>query len=301
VKKQQKTAFSGPIFRRTLKNPGGISGVGLHSGVNMDIVFHPAPEGTGLVFYKKVGRKDVMLPVHLRHVLDTSLAVTLGNADMHVQTVEHLLYALFVEGITDLVMEVQGGSEIPILDGSAKEFLDLFGSLETHELNPEWEPIRITRPVSVSDGNRYIVGLPADDYLISYSIDYPHPHLKNQYIQLSFTKDVFRRDIGQARTFGFLKDIEYLRSKGLAQGGSEQNALIYTPTDTLNEPRFDRESLHHKVLDLIGDLALIGRPLIGHVLASRAGHALDVAFGKKILKNFTKESELDFFISQSAG
>ncbi len=267
----------------------------------MDILFHPAPEGTGLVFYKKVGRKDVLLPVHLRHVLDTSLAVTLGNADMHVQTVEHLLYALFVEGITDLVIEVQGGSEIPILDGSAKEFLDLFGSLETHELHAEWEPIRITRPVSVSDGDRYIVGLPADDYLISYSIDYPHPHLKNQYIQLSFTKDVFRREIGHARTFGFLKDIEYLRSKGLAQGGSEQNALIYTPTDTLNEPRFDRESLHHKVLDLIGDLALIGRPLIGHVLGSRAGHALDVAFGKKVLKNFTQESELNFFISQSAG
>lgn len=300
---KKKADKKSPVFRKTLKQSGVVEGVGIHSGVSMKILFHPAEEGTGRVFYRRQGEGEdgILLPVHLKHVVDTSQAVTLGNGKMHVQTVEHLMYALFVEGITDVIMEVQGGSEIPILDGSAKEFIDLFRSLETHELPEEVQPIRIKRPISVSDGERYIVGLPSDDFTVSYSIDYPHPQLKDQYVQITYGTDTFREQVGSARTFGFLREVQYLKSKGLAQGGNIENVLIYTGEGTVNEPRFDRESLNHKVLDLVGDLALIGRPLEGHILGSRAGHALDVAFGKKVLKTFTDEKEVDFFLSYSAG
>ncbi|MCB1201840.1 MAG: UDP-3-O-[3-hydroxymyristoyl] N-acetylglucosamine deacetylase [Leptospiraceae bacterium] len=283
-------------FRKTLKNSGSIEGVGLHSGEKMKITFHPAEEGTGLVFIcRRPDFKNVTIPVHLKHVVDTSLAVTLGVGSVYVQTVEHLMYALFVHGITDLVMETEGGSEIPILDGSAQPFIDLFEELETHEHQSEVKPIIISRPVTVTDGNRYIVGLPADHFKVSYNIDYPHPNLRNQFVELDFDPRFFKSKIGSARTFGFLKDVQMLREKGLALGGSTVNALIYTPDSTLNEPRFVGESLYHKILDLVGDLALIGRPLQGHILGSRGGHALDVAFGKKILTTFTNETEVNFF------
>lgn len=286
-------------FRKTIKHSGSIEGVGLHSGEKMKMLFHPANDGDGLSFLSRGSNgKDVIIPVHLKYVVDTSLAVTLGYKGRYVQTVEHLMFALFVHGITDVLMEISGGSEIPILDGSANPFINLFAELETHEYNTQVRPIRITKPITVTDGNRYIVGLPAPNFKVSYAIDYPHPQLKNQFEEIDFEPDFFKEKIASARTFGFLKDVEMLREKGLAQGGSTVNALIYTPEATLNAPRFKNESLYHKILDLVGDLALIGRPLQGHILASRAGHALDVAFGKKVLTSFTSETEVNFFDSK---
>ncbi len=279
-------------FRTTIKQPGIYEGVGLHSGELTRLTFYPADCGEGIVFFRSGGSRNDRSAVRasLENVIDTSLAVTLGgdtDGQMQLQTVEHLLYALFVLGITDVAIEVEGGTEIPIADGSAGPFIRALQSLELHHYAEKVKPIVVTRPLSVTDGDRYLVAMPAPDFQVSYYIDYPHPLLKNQAVQLTYDDATFVETIGFARTFGFMKDVEYLRSRGLAQGGSVDNAVIYMPDGTtMNEFRFPRESVYHKILDLIGDLALIGRPIQGHVLGARGGHALDVAFGKKLLQAF---------------
>ena len=267
-------------FRKTVKNPGMIEGIGLHSGEKMKLIFLPAEENTGLVFTRKINDKEFSLPVHVDNVIDTSLAVTLGNEHFHVQTVEHLLFSLFVLGITDLIIEIQGGDEVPITDGSSIPFIEALDVCELHEFPQEVEPIVIRKPVMVTDGDRYLVGLPDPDFKISYSIDYPHPLLKNRSIEMVFDQEFFKQQVGRARTFGFLREVELLKSRGLAQGGSTANAVVFTPDGIMNEMRFDQEPIFHKVLDLIGDLALVQRPIQGHVLCSKGGHSLDVAFCK---------------------
>lgn len=279
-------------FRTTIKHPGIFEGVGLHSGELTRLTFYPADSGEGIVFFRSVGVREEMrgaVKASLENVIDTSLAVTLGAAGsaFQLQTVEHLLYAIFVLGISDLVIGVEGGSEIPIGDGSAGPFIRALQALELHRYTERVRPLVVTKPVSVTDGDRYLVAMPAPEFNVSYFIDYPHPLLKNQAIQLKYDPEMFIETIGFARTFGFMKDVEYLRSRGLAQGGSIDNAVIYMPDGTtLNDFRFEHESVLHKILDLIGDLALIGRPLQGHILGSRGGHALDVAFGKKLVQAF---------------
>jgi len=280
-----------PIYRATIKHPGSYEGVGLHSGELTKLTFYPADCGDGIIFFRsgKNRAERTAIRASLENVVDTSLAVTLGSAEnnFQLQTVEHLLYALFVLGITDIAIEVEGGKEVPIADGSAGPFIRNLQQLELHQYAERVKPLVVTHPVSVTDGERYLVAMPAREFQISYYIDYPHPLLKNQAVQLSYDDLLFTKTIGFARTFGFMKDVEYLRSRGLAQGGSVDNAVIYMPDGTtLNDFRFERESVYHKILDLIGDLALVGRPIQGHILGARGGHALDVAFGKKLLAAF---------------
>jgi UDP-3-O-[3-hydroxymyristoyl] N-acetylglucosamine deacetylase len=280
-------------YRTTIKHPGIYEGVGLHSGELTRLTFHPADCGEGIVFFREGADERFAVRASLENVIDTSLAVTLGSPgdDGHscfqLQTVEHLLYALFVLGITDLAVEVSGGQEVPIADGSAGPFIRALQALELHHYAEKVKPLVVTKPLSVSDGDRYLVAMPAAEFQVSYFIDYPHPLLKNQAVQLKYDGETFTDTIGFARTFGFMKDVEYLRSRGLAQGGSIDNAVIYMPDGTtMNDFRFERESVYHKILDLIGDLALVGRPIRGHILGARGGHALDVAFGKKLLAAF---------------
>lgn len=275
------------FFRRTLKEPAMIDGIGIHSGEYAKLVFHPAEEGSGIRFFRSQGlEKNHPITAEVSSVIDTSLAVTLGNGRYHVQTVEHLLYAVYILGITDLAIEIQGGHEIPILDGSAQSFIELFEASEFHDYSSEVESLVITKPVMVVDGDRYIVGLPSKDFRISYSIDYNHPLLRGLSTENIFTREFFARHIGRARTFGFLKDVEELRKKGLAMGGTTENVLVFDQASTLNEPRFLHEALYHKILDLIGDLSLTRRPIVGHLLCSKAGHALDIAFAKKLIREF---------------
>lgn len=278
-------------YRTTIKHPGIYEGVGLHSGELTRLSFYPADSGEGIVFFRegKNGSERAAVKATLENVVDTSLAVTLATSDsaFQLQTVEHLLYALFVLGITDIAIEVEGGKEVPIADGSAGPFIRALQGLELHHYAEKVKPLVVTRPLSVTDGERYLVAMPSPDFQVSYFIDYPHPMLKNQAVQLKYDEDTFVETIGFARTFGFMKDVEYLRSRGLAQGGSIDNAVIYMPDGTtMNDFRFDRESVLHKILDLVGDLALVGRPIQGHILGARGGHALDVAFGKKLVQAF---------------
>lgn len=273
-------------FRKTIKHSGSVEGIGIHSGETVKLFFHPLESGKGIVFYRKVNNKEILIPMNLDYVIDTSLAVTLGFENEYVQTVEHLSFALFIMGITDIMIEIQGGSEIPILDGSATEFINMLDSLEIHEYSEEIDPVIIKKPIMVMDGNRYIAGIPSDETKFSYSIDYPHPLLKNLSVQLDFDKHYFKNKVGNARTFGFLKDVRNLRKKGLGQGGNKENVLIFTNESTYNDRRFEKEALYHKLLDMIGDLAIIGRPIKGHILGSKGGHALDIAFGKKLIHKY---------------
>jgi len=262
----------------------------LHSGEMTKLVFHPAEENTGILFYTgKKGATERIIPAELGYVMDTSMAVTLGKSHIYIQTVEHLMFAIYVLGITDMIVEIINGSEIPILDGSAHPYIEILENCEYHEYSTQIAPLTITRPVMVTDGERYIVGIPANDLKISYSIDYNHPMLQNLSCEIVYTRDFFIHHVSKARTFGFMKDIEILRNKGLAQGGTIENVLVFNNQSVVNKERFLHEALYHKVLDLMGDLSLCRRPIKAHILGSRGGHALDIAFAKKIVKEAQEE------------
>ena len=278
-------------FRKTIKDSSVIEGFGLHSGEKTKLILHPAEESTGIQFY--IGKKNYAarkIPAVLENVMDTSMAVTIGKNQVYVQTIEHIMFSLYVLGITDIMIEVIGGSEIPILDGSAQPFIETLESCEFHEYSTQVVPIEIKKPLMVTDGDRYIVGIPAKDLRISYSIDYAHPLLKNLSCEIMYTRDLFINHISRARTFGFLKDVEVLRSKGLAQGGTVDNVLVFNEHSTINQERFLHEALYHKILDLMGDLSMCGRPIKGHLLGSKGGHALDIAFAKKLMKQAKEDT-----------
>ncbi|MDH4262447.1 MAG: UDP-3-O-acyl-N-acetylglucosamine deacetylase [Spirochaetia bacterium] len=273
------------FFRKTIKDTSIAEGVGLHSGEITKLIFHPAEEHTGIQFHTYLKNNRVnKIAATLENVMDTSMAVTLGKNHMYIQTIEHLMFAISILGITDMVIEVIGGSEIPILDGSAQPYIEILENCEFHEYSSIVSPIEIKSPIMVTDGDRYIVGIPANQLKISYSVDYNHPMLKNLSCEINYTREFFVNHIAKARTFGFMKDVEILRNKGLAQGGTIDNVLVFNQNSTVNKERFLHEALYHKVLDLMGDLSLCNRPIKGHLLGSKGGHALDIAFAKKLIK-----------------
>lgn len=282
------------IFRKTLKSQITISGIGLHSGKKVSLKLIPAEAHTGLIFICNVRNKKSIIPVSLNYVVDTSNAVTLGDGFRIVQTVEHLMAALFTRGITDLIMEIDS-SEIPIMDGSSRPFLEAIDSIGVTEFTDVVDPIRITTPVWVVDGDKYIVILPSETLKVTYNIHFNHPLLRGQSITMDLDEKILSNEILPARTFGFLRDVEALQARGLALGGSLDNAIVLSEDGYLNESlRFENECIRHKVLDLIGDLSIVGRPIIGHILASKAGHALDVSMGKLIMSRITGDEVSKF-------
>lgn len=274
--------------RRTIKSDIRLSGIGLHSGKKVNLNLFPAESGTGLVFVSNQNRaKQFKIPVALDTVVDTSNAVTLGDGVNIVQTVEHLLAGLFTRGITDLFMEIDS-PEIPIMDGSSKPFLEAIDKSNFEEFDEVVEPIRVINPLWVMDGEKYIIILPNDTLKVTYHIDFNHPLLKGQSFTTDLDRGVLESQILPARTFGFLRDVQALQSRGLALGGSLDNAVVLSDDTYLNESlRFQNECVRHKILDLIGDLSITGRPIIGHIIASKAGHSLDVSMGKLLMSKVT--------------
>ncbi|MBE7413562.1 MAG: UDP-3-O-acyl-N-acetylglucosamine deacetylase [Leptospiraceae bacterium] len=274
-------------YRKTIKNSGTITGIGLHSGKNVNLRLFPAEENTGLIFRTNSSKKVSEIKVALENVVDTSNAVTLGDGHNVIQTIEHLLAALYTLGITDLIMEIDA-IEIPILDGSSLPFVQAIEDLGFIEFQTEIQPIKIQNPLWVVDGDKYLVVLPSDELKVSYNIDFKHPLLRGQSYTTKLNREILKNEILPARTFGFLRDVEALQARGLALGGSIENAVVLTDTGFLNDNlRFENECVRHKILDLIGDLSIVGRPIIGHFLASKAGHALDVSLGKYILSKIS--------------
>ena len=268
-------------YRRTLKRAVGCTGIGLHSARPVRLVLKPAPAEHGLRFRRTdVG---VEIPASLEYVARLDHATTLSRDGVGVETVEHLLSALYALGVDNALIEVDG-PEIPILDGSAAPFVILIHEAGLKPLPAPRRYLKVTRPVEVVRGGKSIRITPADHFQVSYTIGFDHHLLRHQAVSFRVTSETFAESIAPARTFGFLREVEQLRRNGLALGGSLENAVVIGETGVLNNKlRFEDEFARHKVLDAVGDLALLGYPLAGHVQASKAGHALHAALVQKLL------------------
>jgi UDP-3-O-[3-hydroxymyristoyl] N-acetylglucosamine deacetylase len=282
-------------LQRTLKQEVTFEGIGLHTGLQAKACLKPAPRDTGIIMTRS--DKDVAIKASVNSVTDTAFATTLGFNGSRIRTVEHVLAALAGLGIDNTIIEVNG-SEIPILDGSSLELTNLIIQAGIAKQGKKRPYIKVTHPVSITDGNAEISVFPYNGRRITYRIHHNHHLLGEQQLSLDLTEEIFLMEIAPARTYGFLKDVEYLRAQGLAKGGSLDNAVIVGESEILNATglRFKDEFVRHKILDLIGDLSLCGFPIYGHIVANKSGHTTNMKFLKKLLvsrDSWELVSELD--------
>lgn len=267
--------------RATLAAPSAVfSGVGLHSGAGASVRLLPAPLGTGLVFRRRADGQEI--PALAANVSGTSRCTRLKLGDFEVQTVEHVLSALSGLGIDDAVIEIDG-PEVPAADGSAAPFAALILTAGTQEHEYRVQPLRLTQPVFVSENGSTLTALPSDHFSASVVLDYPrHSYLGTQAAIFDGASGDFAVQIAPARTFGFLSEVEALRARGLGLGASFDNALVLGETQFETPLRFSNEPARHKLLDLIGDLALTGRPVCAQILAVKPGHTLNVRLAQML-------------------
>ncbi len=285
--------------QRTLKDEVGCTGIGLHSGKKVNLKMKPAPSDIGIRFVRTDLDGHPMVEAGPDNVTDTMLATTIGSNGCKVSTVEHLLAAFFGLGIDNAVVELDG-PEVPIMDGSSAPFVFLIKSAGIKEQHPPKRFIVIKKHFKVADDNRSIDIYPSKELKITYQIDFKHPLLKNQEFEMSFSGRDFAREISGARTFGFLKDVLTLKENGLAKGGSLDNAIIIDDFRVINEGglRFNDEFVRHKILDFIGDLSIVGAPVIGHFIVKKSGHFLNQHMLTKLMASPKHWKELTF---QTAG
>ncbi len=269
----------------TLQRSVTTVGVGLHTGAQVHLRLSPAPAYTGILF-RRMDLDGFEVPAAPQFVAHTNYATTLVRRGVLVGTVEHLLAAFYGCGVDNAVVELDG-LEVPILDGSAAGFVQLIQMAGLIELDAPRQFLRVLKTVEIVEGQRAISMSPANTFSIECAIDFDHPLIGHQCRAFSVTRDVFMREIAPARTFGFLQEVESLRRKGLIRGGSLDNAIVLTPEGLLNEDglRFPDEFVRHKILDLLGDVALLGRPVLGHVRAVRSGHRLHNALVAALLRD----------------
>ncbi len=272
------------FYQKTVRSSISCSGIGLHSGKKAHIVIKPAPVDTGIVF------RRVDLPAHptvaarLKNVVHVNYATSLREGDVSIQTVEHLLAALAGLGIDNLIVELNS-DEVPIMDGSAAPFIYLLHEAGLKVQSKPRNFIKIKKTIKVTDGDKFIQISPGEDLKIDYNVDFSHPLIQDQRYCFEWSEEQFVKKISRARTFGFLREIELLRKNGLAKGGSLDNAIVIGEYSILNgKLRFEEELVCHKIMDSIGDLYLLGHPIIGHVTAHKAGHLLHAELGHKIEK-----------------
>ena len=269
-------------LQRTLRQEVTFNGFGLHTGRHATVRLKPAKRDAGIIFH----RVDKMMVVraNLCSVTDTAFATTLGNGVTKIKTVEHLLAALSGLGIDNLLIEVDG-PEIPILDGSSTELVGVILSGGIAKQAKKMPYLKIKKPLVMEDGHSEIAVFPYDGRKITFKIQFNHHMLGEQNLSIDINEETFIKEIAPARTFGFLKDIQYMMANGLAKGGSLNNAIILSDSGVLNSSglRFRDEFVRHKILDSIGDFSLIGFPIYGHIIAKKAGHSTNLKFAKKLL------------------
>ncbi len=272
------------MMQHTVVREVSCRGIGLHSGAKVTMKLRPAPVNFGVRFRRMDLGHHPAVRAHAHHVVNTSLATSIGSNGTTVSTIEHLMAALYVSSVDNILVELDG-PEVPILDGSAAPFLEILKKAGLKEQRAPRECLVVARPVYLRDGEAFVKATPANHFKVRYSIDFPHPLVGKQTLAWSFNAASFGQDIARARTFGFLKDVEKLQSLGLAQGGSLANAVVFDDFRVLNQDgfRYVDECVRHKILDFMGDLALAGRPLIGCFEVYKAGHALHNAFIRKLL------------------
>ena len=258
--------------QQTVRRPASLDGIGLHSGETVKMTVSPAAADTGILFRAADG---TLIPANADHVVDSNSATTVGAFGVRVRTIEHLMAAAAALGIDNLMVDIDG-PEVPAADGSAKPFVDLLRSAGRVSLGAPRRPITLSGPIRVGTESRWIEVLPADSLRISYTLDNNHPIIGLQAGTFGITEEVFCEELAAARTYGFLRDVPAMRQNGLARGGSLENAIVVGKRSVLNDSlRFPDEFVRHKILDLVGDLFLLGRPLRAHVVGRNAGHALN--------------------------
>jgi len=272
--------------QRTIREEVSCTGIGLHSGHPVNMTIKPAPPDHGIAFIRKDIPSHPVIKAQFDSVVDTNLSTTIGNNGFKVSTVEHLMAAFFGLGIENVRVELDG-PEVPIMDGSAAPFVFLLKSAGLKELKSPKRFIVIKEPFEIREGGRSIGLYPSKELKISYTIDFNHPLLRDQRYELRFSGKDFVKEISRARTFGFLRDIETLRENGLAMGGSLDNAIVIDDFRILNEDglRYKDEFVRHKILDFLGDLAILGCPVIGHFVVNRSGHSLNQNLLKKLVRS----------------
>jgi len=271
-------------FQKTIREEISCRSVGLHSGRRINMTIKPARVDEGIVFIRKDLPSNNRIKATLENVSDTTLATTIGINGLKASTVEHLLSAFSGMGIDNAVVEIDG-HEVPAMDGSALPFVAMLKNvgMEVQDKYRKW--LVIKKKVHISDGVGTATFLPSPEFQITYKIDFEHPLIGQQSYQITFSEITYEREICAARTFGFLRDVEYLQAKGLALGGSLQNAVVLDNSKVINKEglRCPDEFVKHKILDAVGDLSLLGMPIIGHFVAYKSGHTLNNLLLKELL------------------
>jgi UDP-3-O-[3-hydroxymyristoyl] N-acetylglucosamine deacetylase len=269
-----------------LANSVSCAGIGLHSGQSVTLTLRPAPADTGVVFVNRNGHAGASLAASVDHLVPTELCTAISGNGFQVKTIEHVLAALAGLNVDNVYVEVDAG-EAPVMDGSSAPFVKLIQSAGIVSQNRPQPYLKITRPLEVIDGSRRVRIEPSATPRITYSIQYDHPLIQTQTYSYEHSARAFESEIAEARTFGFLQEVEALWARGLGRGGNLDNTVVLSQDGILNESglRFTNEFVRHKVLDLIGDFSLLGLPFIGHLIADRSGHALHTRLVKQILNH----------------
>ena len=279
--------------RKTIKNIIEISGIGLHKGEEIKLTLKPSENNDerGIIFKRiDVSGKNNVIKVDYRNLFDLERGTNIRNEDdVKVHTIEHFLSSLSITGVTDILVEISG-NELPILDGSSAGFVEKLLEAGIVELNEEIEPVVITEPVIFSDekAGKYVMALPYDGFKISYTIDFNHSFLKSQYYELEVNLENYIENIAKCRTFAFDYEIDFLKKNNLALGGSLENAVVVGADGPLNPEglRYPDEFVRHKILDIIGDLYVLGTPIKAHIIAIKAGHYVNSRLTEMIAKKY---------------
>ena len=280
-------------FEQTIRSEASCSGVGLHSGAPVTLRILPAHAGTGIVF-RRVDLDGFLIEANGRNVAKVSYATSLMKRGVLISTTEHLLAAVVGTGLDNAIIELDN-LELPILDGSARPFVDMILSAGLRRQRKHRKYLRVVQPLELRDGDKFIGIYPADGFSVQYSINFPHPLIGNETFTVDLSNGSFISEIAAARTFGFLEQEKAMRNQGLIRGASDESVIVLTRDGVQNGPlRFRDEFVRHKVLDCIGDLALVGKRLIARVVADRAGHAMHTALVSRLLRDHTlwEETEL---------
>ncbi|OHD57045.1 MAG: UDP-3-O-[3-hydroxymyristoyl] N-acetylglucosamine deacetylase [Spirochaetes bacterium GWF1_51_8] len=275
-------------IQNTLKNKITFRGKGLHSGSMGNLTLQPAPEDTGIVFVLKDGRQKQFIPYIPDNIIDTRNNITVSNGKALVRTVEHLVAALYGMRVDNCLIETEM-NEIPIMDGSALEFIEGIQETGVVEQDKEREELRIVNPVWVTSEDKFIVALPYNGLKLSYTISFPNSPIGTQTFNLDFSTESFLNKIAGARTFGFIEDLDYYRKNGLVLGGDFDNVHVFSRKEnrSLNSPRYDDEPVRHKVLDLVGGIAMLNFDIKAFIISYKGGHTLDTLFAQRVMSTIS--------------
>jgi UDP-3-O-[3-hydroxymyristoyl] N-acetylglucosamine deacetylase len=272
------------MYQTTIKKAVELVGIGLHKGSPVKLRLEPLESNSGIVFYRS--DVDVSIPLKPENVVDTQMATVIGKGKHLISTIEHLLSAVYAYGIDNLRVIVDA-DEVPVMDGSSASFCILLDEAGIQELDVAKKVMRIKKDIEITEGEKYVKLSPSPDLKYDFTIKFPHPVINKQEYVLKFTKESYKKEISRARTFGFLHEVQYLRSKGLALGGSLENAIVLDEKKILNPEglRYSDEFVRHKILDAIGDMSLIGMNFIGNYEALAGSHDLNHKLTLELLKD----------------